>query len=255
MLHVKTMMKRYWDNHPIGVEGFKEPIGSPEFYEKYLAYYDAFYDYKWKVFQYEKYRGHKVLEIGCGLGIDSVKFANVGAELTCVDLSDTSVRCTQRLLEQFNLQAQVFQGDAEELRFPDESFDVVYAYGVLMLVEDENKALAQIYRVLKPGGEVLVVLYHRWSWYWLLVKLTGTKMESDAGDPPINRVHSIKEVRRMFRKFSQVEIRLERFPKRTQRRCGVKASLFNHMFVPVTELIPRFLLRPFGWHIIVKAIK
>jgi SAM-dependent methyltransferase len=254
-LEVKHDMKAYWDSHPIGVEGISKPLGSAEFYREYVSYYDEFYDYKWQTFQYDKYRGRKVLEIGCGLGIDSIKFAKGGAELTCIDLSDTSVRCTRQLLQQLDLSATVMQGDAENLTFRDASFDVVYAYGCLMLVQDEAKAFRELHRVLKPGGEALVVLYHRRSWYWMLVSLTGTRVESDAGDPPINRVHSLQEVRRLFSAFSEVDIRLDRLPRPTQRRRGPLAFLFNHVFVPVTRLIPQAWLQPFGWHIIIKAVK
>lgn len=255
MSRVKGDMKRYWERHPIGVEPFEEEVGSPEFYRKYIDYYDRFYDYKWKIFEYEKYRGRKVLEIGCGLGIDSYKFAQQGAELTCIDLASTSVKNTKNLLAQLGLRANVLQGDVEDLAFPDESFDVVYAYGVLMLVENERKAWDEIYRVLKQEGEALVVLYHRRSWFWLLKSLSGTKVESEAGDPPINRVHRVKEVKRLCRRFSRVVTRLERFPQQTRRRKGTSAFLFNWIFVPLTRVIPRPLMRPFGWHIVVKALK
>ncbi|MGB5816947.1 MAG: class I SAM-dependent methyltransferase [Thermoanaerobaculia bacterium] len=252
---VKKRMRRYWESHPIGVEAIEEEVGSPEFYRKYLDYYDQFYDYKWKTFEYEKYRGRKVLEIGCGLGIDSYKFAKWGAELTCIDLAQTSVRNTKRLLEQLGLRADVLQGDVEALAFPDESFDVVYAYGVLMLAENEPQAYDEIYRVLKEGGEALVVLYHRRSWFWLLKNLSGTEVESEAGDPPVNRVHSLQEVAELFKRFSRVETRLERFPQQTRRRRGIMAFAFNWVFVPLTRIIPRGLMRPFGWHIVVKAVK
>ena len=60
---LKQVMRRYWESHPIGVEAIEEEFGSPEFYRKYVEYFDQFYDYKWKAFEYEKYRGQKVLEI------------------------------------------------------------------------------------------------------------------------------------------------------------------------------------------------
>jgi ubiquinone/menaquinone biosynthesis C-methylase UbiE len=247
--------KKYWDQHPIGVEVIGGLPDTREEYEKYIDYYDQFYEYKHQVFEYEQYSGKNVLEIGCGLGVDTIKFARAGAKITAIDLSTTSVEYTQRLLGYYQIRADVRQMSADELDFPDESFDVVYAYGVLMLVEDEDKAVREIYRVLKRGGKALVVLYHRRSWYWLLVKLTGTKMESETGDPPLNRVHSLKEVRRLFRGFSKVEISLERFPQRTRRRSGIMAFLFNWFFVPVIEAVPKAWIRPLGWHIIVKAVK
>ena len=247
--------ERYWNQNPIGAEPFNAEPGSAEFYREYLAYYDEFYDYKWPTFEYEKYKDHKVLEIGCGLGIDSVKFARSGADLTCIDLSDTSVRCTRQLLDHLGLNASVSKGNAKRLGFSYEVFDVVYAYGVLMHVDDEQRAVQEIHRVLKPGGEALVVLYHRRSWFWLLSKLTGTNVESDAGDPPINRVHTVGQVRELFQDCSRVDISLDRFPKQTTRRRGWLAFLFNWVFVPLTKLVPRAVMRPFGWHIVVKAVK
>ena len=251
----KDESREYWDGHPIGVEPFEKEVGSSEFYKEYIEYYDRFYEYKWRVFEYEKYRDCSVLEIGCGLGIDTVKFAQHGAMVTAVDISSTSVRSTQRLLGERGLPGTVCQANAENLPFQDGSFDAVYAYGVIMHIPDESKAVAEIYRVLKTDGLALAVLYHRRSWYWLLAKLSKTPIESEAGDPPVVRVFSKTEARNLFRQFSTVSLTLERFPRRTKRRGGLGAFLFNWVFVPVVNLLPRALTRHFGWHIIVKARK
>lgn len=248
-------VRDYWDAHPIGAEVLEEEAGSPEFYRRYIEYYDRFYAYKKRVFQYEKYRGLKVLEIGCGLGIDSYKFAKAGAVLTCIDLSSVAVQGTRRLLQQLGLQAEVLECNAEQLVFPDESFDAVYSFGVLHHVEHEERAFNEVYRVLKPGGEALITLYHSRSWFWLLKRLSGTNVESEAGDPPFARVYSVPEVRELFRDYSQAVVQLERFPQRTRRREGLKAFLFNWVFVPATKALPRRLIRPFGWHLVVKAVK
>jgi 2-polyprenyl-3-methyl-5-hydroxy-6-metoxy-1,4-benzoquinol methylase len=247
--------KTYWDAHPIGAEIVDAEPGSHEFYRAYLNYYDRFYDYKWSTFQYDRYTGKDVLEIGCGLGIDTVKFAKSGANVTAIDLSSVSVNCTRRLLQDSGLPGDIREGDAQRLEFPDNSFDVVYAYGVLMHVENVDAAIDEIHRVLRPGGRALVVLYHRWSWYWLLVRLSGTNVESEPGDPPVNRVYSRSEVWRLFSRFSSVQVTCNRFPKPTRRRRGYLADCYNHLFVAAWHLIPRPLVKPFGWHLIVTAVK
>ena len=117
------------------------------------------------------------------------------------------------------------------------------------------QACNEIYRVLEEGGEALVVLYHRRTWYWLFKSLSGTEVESEAGDPPVIQVHRLGGVDELFRRFSRVETRLERFPQQTRRRKGLKALLFSWIFVPLTRFAPRPLMRPFGWHIVVKAVK
>ena len=247
--------KEYWDTHPIGVEPFDADLGSREFYERYIKYYDEFYRESREGMHYEKHAGKRVLEVGCGLGANAMHFAQAGAEVTAIDLSDTAVQCARRLLAYRGVRAVVQQGNAEKLEFPDESFDVVCSLGVLMLVPDVQAAIGEIYRVLKPGGEVMVMLYHRWSWYWLLVKLAGVNVESERGDPPLNRVHSRREAHRLFRTFSSVSVSCERSPRRTRRRRGVLAGLYNYGFVPIYGALPGALTEPFGWHLIVRGVK
>jgi SAM-dependent methyltransferase len=255
MVDVAKEQKKYWDRHPIGAESIGADLGTEEFYRKYLDYYDGFYGYKWSTFQYEKYAEKKVLEIGCGLGIDTIKWARAGTKLTAIDLSETSVKCTRKLFGYAGLEADIRLGNAQLLEFLDNEFDVVYAYGVLMLVDDIQAAVDEIHRVLKPGGEALVVLYHRWSWFWGLVKLSGTNVESEEGDPPLNRVHSRREARRMFSRFSSLKLWCDRLPIKTQRRKGILASCYNYGFVPMFQLIPAPLAKRFGWHLIIKAVK
>lgn len=250
-----AQQKEYWDHHPIGAEPFESAVGSEDFYEKYLAYYDQLYDYKGPTFQYGKYAHKDVLEIGCGLGIDTIKFAKAGARTTAIDLSETSANCTKSLFEHFGLEGDIRPGDAQQLEFPDNSFDVVYAYGVLMHVEDVEAVVNETYRVLRPGGEALTVLYHRWSWYWMLVKLSGTNVESEEGDPTLIRVFSKSEAQSLFSRFSSVAISGERLPKRTIRRNGIKANCYNRGFVTVFEMLPKGLAKKFGWHLIIKAVK
>ena len=124
-----------------------------------------------------------------------------------------------------------------------------------MFTPDPQKAVDEMLRVLKPGGKAIALLHNRHSWYAVLGKVTGTNLVAEAEDPPVNRLHSIKEAHQMFQKFSAVKIILDKFPSKTKRRTGVLARLYNFVFIPVTKIIPRGIIRPFGWYIIIKAIK
>jgi ubiquinone/menaquinone biosynthesis C-methylase UbiE len=255
MFPIREESKKYWDEHPIGVEVIGGVPRSIEAYQTYLDYYDEFYDYKHSIFEYERYVGKDVLEIGCGLGIDTIKFARIGSKVTAIDLSSTAVKSTRKLLEHYCLEADIRQMSAEHLDFLDQSFDVVYAYGVVMHVADVTATMDEIYRVLRPGGEALVVLYHRWSWYWALVKLSGTKVESEEGDPPIVRVFSKRQAQKLFGRFSSSKIYSDRLPRTTLRRKGVLAHCYNYVFVPICRFIPRAVMKLVGWHLIIKAVK
>lgn len=108
-------------------------------------------------------RGLRVLEIGVGLGADHQRFAEAGALLSGIDLTDRAVEHTRRRLTAFGLDSNLSVGDAENLQFPDESFDWVYSWGVLHHSPDTPKAIAEVWRVLKPGGGARIMVYHKWS--------------------------------------------------------------------------------------------
>lgn len=101
---------------------------------------------------FQSARDRRVLEIGVGLGADHQCFAEAGAELYGIDLTERAVGHTQQRLQAFGLQSNLAVGDAENLDFPEDSFDIVYSWGVLHHSPNTPKAIAEVHRVLKPGG-------------------------------------------------------------------------------------------------------
>jgi SAM-dependent methyltransferase len=107
--------------------------------------------------------GKRVLEIGVGLGADHQRFAEAGAELSGIDLTTRAVEHTCKRLSAYGLSSDVQVGDAENLRFSDDAFDVVYSWGVIHHSPDTPRAAREILRVLKPGGRFSVMIYQRRS--------------------------------------------------------------------------------------------
>jgi len=117
---------------------------------------------------FRAYKGKKVLEIGCGVGVDGLQFAKAGAFYTGIDLTDAGIKITQ---ERFNLSGQtgtLIKANAEELPFSDESFDHVYSFGVIHHSPDTEKIVDEIYRVLKPGATATIMVYNKTSFYYLI---------------------------------------------------------------------------------------
>lgn len=112
---------------------------------------------------FDQYGGRKVLEIGLGLGADHQKWAEGATELYGMDLTWRAIEHTQRRFTLFGLTSHLMNADAEHLPFPDNSFDVVYSWGVLMCTPDTPTAIQEVYRVLKPGGVAKVMIYHKYS--------------------------------------------------------------------------------------------
>jgi len=109
------------------------------------------------------WRGKRVLEIGTGVGTDARAIIGRGGVYTGINIDRGSTEATSRALRAFSLPGVALQCDATSLVFPDSTFDVVYTFGVLHHIPEVEKAVAEIHRVLKPGGELRVMLYNRTS--------------------------------------------------------------------------------------------
>src|ERR1700749_435594 len=161
---LKERVRAFWQEHPCGTKFSGAEVGSRGFYE---AVEEHRYRTEWHIPEaagFEKAKGLRVLEIGCGLGTDGARFARAGAVYTEVDLTEAAVSLARRRFELEGLQGDFRVADAEALEFGDESFDLVYSHGVLHHTPDARAAVKEVRRVLKPGGRAVVMLYHRDSY-------------------------------------------------------------------------------------------
>jgi len=115
---------------------------------------------------YQTIRGEKILDIACGTGFLTVEFARQGCEATAIDLTEYAVEATQKNLQLRGLNGTVLKMDAQQLEFPDNTFSFVSAHGCLMHMPDTERAIAEIRRVLKPGGGVYAWMYNKGWYYW-----------------------------------------------------------------------------------------
>lgn len=248
-------VRSYWNEYVNDVEVTQLPVGTPEFFDALERYrYDKI-DYLKDYVGFSRYKGKKVLEIGCGVGIDLLQFARAGAEVAARDLTPNAVELARANLAREGYSGDIKVGNAEALDFPESSFDVLYSHGVLHHTVDTGKAVREVHRVLRIGGEAIIMLYNRYSWFNLAAILSGTPIEHARKDAPIIRRYSTRECRRLFRQFQDVQIHVDRFPKRTVKFDNLFAKLNNSVLVPFFGILPDALKRPFGWHIMIRAIK
>ena len=252
-------VRNYWNTH-LNLTQFLgdkdlEP-GSDRFFEEIERSFDR-YGYKDRVFRdfAQGSAGKTLLEIGCGLGIELGRLGELGFDVTGLDLAPNAVELANVNLKRKGVTGRAVVGNAESLQFDDAAFDAVYSSGVLQHTPDMDRAIAEIRRVLKPGGRILIVLYHRHSWFYLLHRLSGQNIEFDDEDAPIINAYTKSELRRLFSAFEDVSITCEYYrPERTG-RSGIKAALYNHVFVPVMGALPQPLVRNFGWHLVLTGNK
>jgi SAM-dependent methyltransferase len=255
-------VKRYWESHLnctqfLGGNLLNErDIGTDEFFYKIEASFDR---YKYKIGYFERLAAEcgkgDLLEVGCGLGVELGLLSGLGFKVVGVDLAPAAVTLANEYLRIKELPGHAVVGNAEDLQFESESFDAIYSSGVLHHTPDIERAIAEIYRVLKNGGRILIVLYHRRSWFYLLHRLTGIHIEFEDEDAPIINAYAISEVKDMFARFRNLSITCEYFqPERTHRK-GVFPLAFNSILVPLMRVAPVKITRPFGWHLVIQATK
>ena len=237
----------YWNDHIHDLEVATAPIGSAAFFQQLDAYRFDKLRYLPQVVDFNGFAGRELLEVGCGAGIDLVRFARGGAIVTGIDLAPTSIDLARQNFAHNGLQGTFKVMDGENMDYPPNSFDVVYAHGVLQYTVDPAQMVREIARVVRPGGQAILMVYNKYSWLNALSRVMKVDLEHE--DAPFLRKFSIREFKRLLRPFNEVRIQPERFPVPTQLHRGLKATLYNNLFVGLFNALPRPVVRPLGWHL------
>jgi ubiquinone/menaquinone biosynthesis C-methylase UbiE len=243
----------YWEEHIHDLEITTYPVGTPEFFRQLDEYRYEKLDYLPQLVKFSAYKGKSVLEVGCGAGIDLVRFAAGGAKVTGIDLSKTAIDLARKNLKQSEQNADLRVMNGECMQFAENTFDVVYAHGVLQYTAETAKMIDEIHRVLRPDGEAILMVYNRYSWLNLMRKVTNVPLEHE--DAPVLKKFSVSELMQLLHSFRDYRIIPERFPVKTKLHSGWKAHLYNTVFVRVFNLMPKRWVKPFGWHLLAFAIK
>jgi ubiquinone/menaquinone biosynthesis C-methylase UbiE len=157
-----------WTADPCGASIAQGEQGSKIYFEQLLQGRFEYGPWMPDELGYDQTRGLRVLDVGCGQGIDVYRYALAGAQATGIDLTPRHVELARAHLAAMELEAEILEGDAEELPFEDAAFDRVSSNGVLHHTPDMPAALREILRVLKPGGEARIIVYNKRSFhYWL----------------------------------------------------------------------------------------
>jgi len=262
-----------WTADPCGSSVAEGVIGTRAYFESLLRGRSAYAPWMAEELDYAGACGKRVLDVGCGQGIDLYRFAAAGARATGIDLTPRHVELARAHLAAMSTDADVLQGDAEALPFADASFDLVSSNGVLHHTPNMGAALGEIRRVLNPGGAATIIVYNRNSlYYWLsqvvyrgivkggllwepsMANLLSNGVEySRIGARPLVRTYTAREMRRVLRRVGLVAV------ETTVRH-------FRARDTPITRLLARWLSvlndpetldrigRVGGWYIVARGI-
>jgi ubiquinone/menaquinone biosynthesis C-methylase UbiE len=241
-------IQRYWNERIHDLEMTDAQVGTKEFFEDLDDYRFDKLHYLPKLVDFSSFRDRRLLEVGCGIGTDLVRFARHGARVTGIDLSETAIALARKNFALNNLSAEELRvANGEQLPYPDQAFDVVYGHGVIQYTANPVQLIRECHRVLKPGGTGIFMVYNRVSWLNALSKVMKVALEHE--DAPVLKKFSIAEFRELLKPFDQVQIIPERFPVKSRLHKGWKGVAFNTMFVGAFNALPRSWVRPLGWHL------
>lgn len=158
----KELVRNFWEKASCGEALYLEDSSRDGFLKQSWIRYQL-EPYIFSFAEFEKYYNKKVLEIGIGLGADHQKFAEAGAELYGIDLTQRAANYVRKRFATMGVISHLSIGDVENLAFGDEMFDLVYSWGVIHHTPNTAKAAREILRVLKRGGEFKVMVYQKYS--------------------------------------------------------------------------------------------
>jgi len=263
-------VKAFWEQNPVAAEGIAEERGTAGYFRAFDALREA--DdceppaVSEAIHGYSTSKGLKVLDIGCGNGYVLFQYARHGAEVTGVDLTRTAVELSRKRFALAGMPGEFLEVDGSSLPFPDERFDIVCSMGVLHHVADPRPMVEEMFRVLRPGGRLIVMLYHRYSWKNLVLlrvrrvfdpryrgKTQQQALNMNDGDAcPLALVYSRKEAAALFSRFSGIEFSLTQLSWRQLLMLPPLVRLADRYFPPSSQCWPARLL---GWNLNIRAVR
>jgi 2-polyprenyl-3-methyl-5-hydroxy-6-metoxy-1,4-benzoquinol methylase len=260
-------VRRYWNERPCNIRHSCLPVGTQEYFDQ-VQWRKYFVEPHIPGFaQFERWKGKQVLELGCGIGTDSVNFARAGAQLTVVDLSEKSLQVCRQRFQVYGLEADFHCGDMEQLSsfVPERKYDLIYSFGVIHHTPHPDRVFQQLKKFCSPDTELRVMLYSKWSWkvFWILLKygrcafwkhaeLVRKYSEAQTGCP-VTHDYSFRDIRRLLPGFQTLSVRKEHiFPFVIEKYVRHEYE-WEWYFRWMPRPLFRWLERRMGWHTLVVA--
>jgi SAM-dependent methyltransferase len=263
-------VKQFWEKNPVAAAAIAAELGTVEYFRAFDAMREEDgcepYTLSETIHGYSLARGLKVLDVGCGNGYVLLQYARNGAEVTGVDVTATAIDLSRKRFELGGLCGTFVEIDGEHLPFSDDHFDIVCSMGVLHHISNPQTTVDEIYRVLKPGGRLIVMLYHRYSWKNLVLlrlrrlldpKFRGkTHQEAlnmnDGDECPLALVYSRDEAALLLHRFANIEFSLTLLSWKQLFMLPPLVRLAERFLPPSSESWPARLM---GWNLNIHAIK
>ena len=268
-----AQVRDFWNRRPCNIRHSSKPIGEQEYFDEVEARKYFVEPHIPGFAAFSQWSGKRVLEVGCGIGTDTINFARAGAQVTAIDLSERSLEIARNRAAVYKLtNINFIHANVEELAaiLPATTrYDLVYSFGVLHHTPNPNIALRQIVSFLAPGGTLKLMVYHRYSWkafvvvmsygrgaFWNLDRIIAQHSEAQEGCP-VTYAYTERQLQALIESAgSRVqEVFVDHiFPWRVPAYVQYRyEKVWYFRIVPPTVF--RWLETHFGWHLCVTAVK
>jgi len=253
IMDIKQSVIDFWNNRPCNIKHSDKQIGTKEYFEEVSNRKFFVESHILDFVHFKNYNNKKVLEVGCGIGTTAHKFIEHGADYTGIDISEESINVAKERFKLFNLNGTLSVNDIEQCVLNDQ-FDLVYSFGVLHHTPDINKAIENIHRMLKPGGEFKLMLYASNSWKKFCIDSGLDQFEAQNGCP-VAYTFSHEEVIKLLKNFVNIDIKQDhifQYNIESYKNYEYKKEPWFENMPP--ELIET-LEKNIGWHLLITCFK
>ena len=246
-------VKNFWEQHLCNEFYTKEKRGSDKYFAEIEKKRYSYQYHLTDLFRYfrkynARFKDKTMLEIGCGMGMDSIHLCRCGFKLTAIDLTEVAIKVAKERAKKERCKINFHLGNAEKLKFKDESFDYIWSNGVLHHTPNIQQAVNEVHRVLKTGGKAYIMLYAKYSLVNFIHKLFNIpyEMPKDMKDHcPVVYTYDRKTLKKLFKRFSRVKMHKD-YPY---------TFGFRYFAMITPKFLKKIIGRVIGWHYMIEVIK